>query len=1173
MKSKLLLVTCFYDKKGNIWITDTEGICMKPVGSSSVNRFDINQVFSMPFIAEQRGFSVELFNEGQDFFCYKNQKEFFVFSSDYEVIYNFQEEYNEIINQYIHKVYFDRQGNIWVTTNFGVYKIRLTPTHFTNYLSVPLAQYNNNNSNSIRGLHLNDNQLWVNTIMTEDYIVNTATKEARLLPKNPTVFQKDHIFRPVLHLKDDEYMTFGEELVHYKNYEPIANYVWKKEAYINFAWSLHQDAQQKIWIGTHEKGLATITDDSLVYFNDYNEFSTFASTSIYHFLQWDKTHTLIASTSGIYVLHNKKGIIQHFSTEQPDGQKILFDVIYHIHRDLDEPDVLWVATGGGGLLKLKYNVKTGSIESQEQITTINGLSNNVIYAVYEDQEQNLWMSSDLGIIRYHKISKQSKTYTTQDGLPYNEFNRTAHHQAVDGQLFFGSMNGVTSFYPNELLASDSSETVVFRITNVEQFIGRKNQLENRTVDFYDTKKIVLAPSDKFINLKFALLEYRDASQVQYSYQLSGQGDEWFYLNDNQLRLSGLPYGKLTLKIRAQGISNPSKASILEVSILVRRPFYLRWWFILSTLIIVALGVFYFFRRRTEQLRIRQAELEEVVKRRTQKIKEDKAIIEKDKAVIEQQAEELRQLDKVKSQFFANVSHELRTPLTLMLAPIENTLNENQLTNKAYTNLLLAQKNGQRLNRMINEILDLTKLEAGKLEVQMDKTVFYTFLKNIIVSFESVANQKEIDFIFDYQGNKYLQVLLDQGKVEIILLNLLSNAFKFTQRKGQIELIVKDEGQFIEIHVSDTGRGIHSDDLSKIFNRFYQSKKKGQAEGGTGIGLALTKEFVELLGGTISVKSEWGKGATFSVQLPKKEVISKVNDEAAILIQNEALQTNNRLEKYKQKTPTHKPSNPSTTILLVEDNNDLRYFIESILSTEYHIITAENGQVALEKLPNINCQLIISDVMMPIMDGYELLKKVKSDERFNHIPVIMLTARSAFDDKMKALRIGVDDYLTKPFVEEELFIRIDNLLKNATNRKQALAEASLEEEIVPVENQLKTQKSRQPKPKVITPELQEWLAEVESKLLEHIGNNSYTIDSLSSDMAIGKRQLARRIKELVGMTPKQYIKTIRYTKARELLENKTYPTVKAVAYSVGFKDVIYFSRKYRAHFGKFPSEYF
>lgn len=1156
------IINHFTDQQGNFWLIDGGKIYRLPNRQDRFEQFDISQQLSIPYNKHQSDFTFNLFHQskdGKDFFWYKNREQFFIYNADNRIIYDFKKEYPEIIDNYIQSIYFDQQRNIWVSTDFGIYKIQLIPTRFQNYLTLPLGTYNTSLAKSIRGIHLNGQKLWVNTVFYNDYIVDLATKTAQEVPKTLNIYGKRRIFRPILHLKDNEYMVFDEELVRYKDYQPVENYIWKTGKAVNFAWSLHQDAQKNIWIGTHEKGLAILDNDSIAYYDRYDDFKKLSKSSVYHFLQWDTENIFIASTSGIYILNKDKGIVQCFSSASPDAQKIPFDIIHHLHRDAENENVLWVATGGGGILKLTLDSEDWSIQTQQQITIFDGLSNNVIYAIYEDAYQNLWMSSDLGINRYHKQSGQTKVYTTQDGLPFNEFNRTSHHQAADGRLFFGSMNGVASFYPNQLLNIKDSTSASLRLTQTQQFIGKTNQIEDRTADFFNQKKIVLQPNDKFLNLKFALLEYQEASQIQYSYQLLGQGDEWIYLNDNQLRLSGLPYGNHVLNIRAEGVLNQNEAAILAIPIQVIRPLYLRWWFMLFVLMAVVAAIIYFFRRRTQAFKQRQKELETLVAQRTQKI-------QKAKATIEAQAEKLRELDKVKSRFFANVSHELRTPLTLMLAPIENTLKENQLTNRAYTNLLLAQKNGQRLHRMVNEILDLTKLEAGRLQVHQQKTVLYTFLKNITASFESVANQSEVDFIFKYQEDKYLQLLLDQRKVEIILLNLLSNAFKFTPKQGRVQLSVTNEGEFINFTVSDTGRGIHPEDLPNIFNRFYQSKKKDAAKGGTGIGLALSREFATLLGGTITVESQLNEGATFTVRLPKQELISQVNETDAILIQNEALHTDNQLEIYPQTTPIPVSSTSAATILLVEDNHDLRFFIKSILSTEYNVITAENGKVGLEKLSIVHCQLLISDIMMPIMDGYEFVEKVKSDERFNHIPIIVLTARAALEDKMKALRIGVDDYLNKPFVEEELFVRIENLLRNAKNRQTVIEEAIVEKEATPVP------KTKQTTPSTITPEMQTWLAEVEALLLEKIETNDYTIDQLARDMAISKRQLSRRIKEIVGVTPNQYLKTIRYTKARELLENKTYTSVKAVAYAVGFKDVRYFSSQFRKRFGENPSEY-
>ena len=1152
---------CFKDDDGNLWLTNSNNGITYRSTSDSIKFSPFNIRAFIPRKPIKQLAAVNIYTHEQELYWYKNQNDFFVFSKDNKLLYDFKENYSQILNSDILNIFFDKQGNAWVATNFGVYQIRLVPVRFKNYISLPLGQYSVKDAKSIRGIHLNGKELWVNTVIEKSYIVNTQTNKIRSLITSTPTYTNHHIFIPILHLQDSEYLTFSNELVHYKDGQPIANYVWKKEEFFNFAWSLHKDTGGQVWIGTYEKGLAYLDRDSLTYFKNYNDFKDLQQSSIYHFLQWDNEHILIASSSGMYILHLKKGIIAKFSKRSKNKkQRIIFDDIYHIHRGLKEKDLLWLATDGGGIIRIKINQRDWSIIEQKQLSTVNGLPNNVVYAIYEDKQHNLWMSSDLGISCYNQETELFRNYTTNEGLPFNEFNKTAHFQAKDGQLFFGSMNGIASFYPENLLGNMRQSKAPFWITEVQQFNGRKEITENVTANFLESNKIILQPKDKFLFLKFALLEYDNPNQIKYSYQIDGQGENWFLLNEPQLRLSNLPFGKNILKIKAQGVSNYGKPYYIEIPIHVLPPIYLRWWFLSLLILIVGVGIYYFIEFRTRYLRERKKELQKLVNERTEEL-------EKDKAVIEKQALELKQLDTMKTQFFANISHELRTPLTLILASIDNSLRANKLNKRDYINFMLARNGSQQLNKMINEILDLYKLEAGNLEVYYEPTVLYHFVKKIATSFESVANQKDIRFIFDYQGDQSLQFEIDNNKLKIIISNLLSNAFKFTSKGGEVDLLTIDAEHTFKLIVKDNGRGISTNDLPNIFNRFYQSaEKNGRVQGGTGIGLALTKELVELLGGAIKVKSELHEGSTFTVELPKRTVLSQMLNKDVGLVINEQVQPNFQ-ESFEKQVITTSTDDKKATILLVEDNIDLQFFIKSILSAQYHVITAENGKEGLEKLEQTSCQLIISDLMMPIMDGYEFVEKVKSNNRFNQLPIIILTARSAVQDRVKALRIGVDDYLNKPFVEEELFVRINNLLLNAQSRRNEVeeiqSEIKLDDE---VEEIAKSDKS------TATPEMMEWLESIEIILLNNIEFKNYSLDNLADDAAISRRQLTRRIKSLVGLSAGEYVKLIRYTKAREFLETRRYSTVKAVAYAVGFKDVVNFSKQFKERFGKPPSEY-
>jgi len=458
---------------------------------------------------------------------------------------------------------------------------------------------------------------------------------------------------------------------------------------------------------------------------------------------------------------------------------------------------------------------------------------------------------------------------------------------------------------------------------------------------------------------------------------------------------------------------------------------------LIAVISLVLMIWQIFQARTRSLQERKEELEEVVKNRTVQLQQQATQLESDKNTIEKQAKELRSLDEMKSQFFANISHELRTPLTLILSPAQSILKRKKTDNRDFTSVQIIEQNAQKLLKRINEILDLTKLEAQEMVLKPEPTPFYTFIKRLVATFESLTAQKDQQLTFQYQLDKDLNLLLDQDKYEHIFNNYLSNAIKFTPKGGiiKIQLFEKKTTNFnnqlenkIVLSITDNGQGIPKTDLEKIFDRFFQSKHTQNKSGSSGIGLALCKEIAQLMQSSVRVESEIGQGSTFYFEMPYVESVGNI----PYPISNpQTVKTNLTSLVNLSNLPTDKNK---PTVLLVEDNPQLRNYIQLILQEKYTIITAENGQHALDcLLKTENCQLIVSDIMMPIMDGFELLENLKSSDKWRHIPVVMLTARSNAKDKLKALRIGVDDYILKPFQEEELIVRVSNLIKNISER--------------------------------------------------------------------------------------------------------------------------------------------
>jgi signal transduction histidine kinase/DNA-binding response OmpR family regulator len=529
-------------------------------------------------------------------------------------------------------------------------------------------------------------------------------------------------------------------------------------------------------------------------------------------------------------------------------------------------------------------------------------------------------------------------------------------------------------------------------------------------------------------------------------------------------------------------------------------------------------------------------------------------MEKNNQLLETTTMELRAVDQLKSRFFANISHELQTPLSLILGPINSVLKNNTLTEAHTASLQMAKRNGVKLQHLIGDILSLTKLEKKKLLLHPKPMALYPFFQRILASFESLAKLKGVMLIAEYRTQKDLNVIMDEQQLEKVLNNLLSNALKFTPNGGKVEMILKNNGEYIQVSIKDTGIGIDANDLPFIFDRYYQSSLSNELNmGGTGIGLALSNELTKLMKGKLWAVSNLGQGSTFYFEFPLKKVLG-----ATLITPSELVSSFSSNQKEVQSIPNTSNPNIGPKILIVEDNSDLRQYLQMILSPYYQLVFEENGQLALETLQELGNklelpQLLIVDWMMPILDGEQFVKYVKAQKKYLSIPIIMLTARSNQSDKLKMLRIGIDDYITKPFVAEELLVRIQNLLENYNKRFK---------EFTTVEP-LPLQKGND----------EEWLADLEKTILASLANNELKVGQLAQKMAMSRRNLERKLKLLTGLSPLSYIHEIRLTFARKLLEAGNLPTVKSVAHEVGYKNANYFAKLFEQRFGRLPSSYF
>lgn len=1083
-------------------------------------------------------------------FWFVSDEHFYIFHPKEGLQYNLGEAHPSLINL-TKNIFFDDEQIAWISSPNGAVAVQLEPNSFERILYKDLSGQSFANVLSCRGVTKDEQgRLFINTY------------KGRFLAKKGQVEKIDQIhssFLLVGHaLLEDKNgnLWFGgsNALIRRNNITEQEDLFILPGDYINNAravWSLHEDRLGKIWFGAERMiGFYEPNKNRVELFDQYHHFEALKEGIIYDFHEIGDGNFWLSSSTGLYLMDEDKGITARYWSGG-EGQFFLPANDFH-HLYKDEQGVLWLATGDGGLIRWTYQ---DALPTFEQFTIADGLSSNNLHATYEDEFGFLWIPSEYGIIQFHKQSHQSKAYLPSDGTSHHEFNRISHFQDKEGRLYFGTVNGVTAFHPRDFYQTDigALPNVSLLITDFEQYSGKKDTLENRLDKLLDKQEIILRPGDRFFNLKFTLADYLNNRQVSYSYFIEGHENTWNDIKENNIRISGLPYGQYQLKVKGRLPNGQFSSQELRIPVQVIRPFYLQIWFLLLCGFLFLLSGIALYKWRTRQLKRKADELKAQVEERTETISHQNK-------QLQHQAKELRQLDEVKSRFFANISHELRTPLTLLIGPIKSVLQRKRLESHDFKLLTTAKENGQQLLGMINQILDLTKLESGKLAVIEEPVEFYSFTRRIFSFFESHADIEGIKLQFRYQPDRYLKIMLDKKKFETLLKNLLSNALKFTPNGGTVTLHIKEKPNLIRLHVQDTGRGIHPADLPHIFDRYYQtSQLNTPVEGGSGVGLAICKEFSELLNGQLWAESELGKGTCFYFEFPKTEVLG-----TSVLISpsNTPLSASN---PQKERAISNNASK-GATVLIVEDNHSLRAYLSLTLENDYQVVTANNGKQALTLLEKGELQqdpnLIISDVMMPEMDGFQFLQALKSVEAWRSIPVIMLTARAAIQDKLHALRIGVDDYMMKPFEEEELLLRIQNLLNNQQARQEWK------------EKQLDSTESPNPNPKTkISQEDTLWLENLEKTVQEKLGHFDLTAEQIAYDLALSRRQFFRRVKLLTGLTPNEYIREVRYHTARLLLDNRSKNSVKAVAYSIGVRDIKYFSQQFKKRFGKYPSSYF
>lgn len=792
-----------------------------------------------------------------------------------------------------------------------------------------------------------------------------------------------------------------------------------------------------------------------------------------------------------------------------------------------------------------YDKKSNKIISTNKFENIFNDTTESILNIYNEDDKALWLIKN---VRGKTLVQQMTFYNSES------INKTYAFLEMTGEDFLSDLSLFKLFIDknnrNIIWASAGNILINYALNSIDKadkFIRVKPLIRKVSTDnggiiyngYVDTpylfdRELEINFSHNSIIFEFSSPSYYKESGNDYQYKLEGFSENWSEWNrETKKEYTNLQSGSFVFKMRTRdALGNLSEEAAFSFRVLP--PWYKTWWANLIGFLIVLLIINSVIRFRVRYLKNKNIVLEKLVNERTAKINEQKE-------TLENQAKKLLELDQIKSDFFANISHEFRTPLTLIKGQLENVLRmvKDETVKKKIN---IAFSNSNRLNRLINQVLDLSKLESGKMKLEFESTDIVALLRNRFSSFESLAEQNEIFMKFESKVGSLL-LSIDKEKIEEVIDNLLSNSFKFTPPNGNIEIKIDEEkSEFTNnavITISDTGIGIPDDKLEHIFDRFYQADSSSTKQyEGTGLGLAIVKEIVELHGGSITVKSKINSGTSFSIYLPIEENENITPDIEVLSISD-----------------TNKKDEDKSLILIVEDNSDVRSYIKENLEQNYRIDEAVNGEEGIKKAIENIPDLIITDVMMPKVDGFELCNKLKTDHRTSHIPIVILTAKASEENKIDGLQIGADEFLAKPFSPRELEIRVGNLI----HIRQLLREKYKEISVI------------KPEDVKANPIDREFLDKVFARIKDNLENSQFSVQKLAEDMAMSVSQLNRKLNALINQSAGKLIRSTRLDYAAKLLE-KNAGNITEIGFRIGFSDLPSFTNSFKEKFGISPSEY-
>ena len=1027
----------------------------------------------------------------------------------------------------IYDLYADRDGIMWV----GTYKKGVS------YYSESIFKFNMYEWGDITCIEQADeNRLWLGTNDHGILLWNRSTGKAEPFWRDA----EGQLPNPVVSMlksKDGKlwvgtfngglYCMNGSQIRSYK--EGVGNALAS-----NNVWALVEDDKGRIWIASLGGGLQCLEPVSGT-FETYTSSNSALLENNVTSLCWVDNNTLFFGTAnqGVGMMDMRTREIKKIQG-QSGNVKLSNDAVNHVYKD--SRGLVWIATREG------LNVYDTRRHVFLDLSPVAEAKGNFIAAITEDQERNMWVSTSRKVIRVTVASDgkgsylfDSRAYNSEDGLQNCDFNQRSIKTLHNGIIAIGGLYGVNVFAPDHIRYNKMLPNVMFtglslfdEAVKVGQSYGGRVLIEK---ELNDVENVEFDYKQNIFSVSFASDNYNLPEKTQYMYKLEGFNNDWLTLplGVHNVTFTNLAPGKYVLRVKA--INSDGYVGIKEATlgIVVNPPFWMSWWayllYAVGLVIVLFLARYRMLKREREKFHLQQ---------------------------IENEVAKNEEINNMKFRFFTNVSHELRTPLTLIISPLEGMLKETTDELQS-TRLQLMYRNAQRLLHLVNQLLDFRKGEMSTHQLSLSEGDIISYVHSVCNSFLLMADKKHIQFSF-FSGIDTFSMAFDADKVGKIVMNLLSNAFKFTPEGGRVTVMIEHVAgtpDMLEIKIADTGIGISEVDKEHIFERFYQAGHKGVEETtGNGIGLSLVRDFVTLHEGEVKVFDNIGTGSVFVIQFPVKHVETQVQlpPETGIPAGEE------EDKEIKEETREETERKDFPLLLIVDDNEDFRIFMRYSLELQYRVKLAVSGKEAWEMMQEELPDLVISDVMMPQMDGNELCRLIKQDKRTAHIPVILLTARQNTEAKLEGLQTGADDYVTKPFNMTILVLRIRKLIELSRYHRV-------------------TQGMIDPAPsEIVITSLDEKLIEKAIKYVEdNMSRTELSVEELSRELGMSRVHLYKKLLQITGKTPIEFIRVIRLKRAAQLLRESQLH-VSEVAFEVGFNNPKYFSRYFKDEFGVLPSVY-